>query len=334
VRRFSLAGAVAVAAALMIAPSGASAATFSNPAPITINDAGPGGSGATKADPYPSEISVSGTPGTVVSARATLTEVSHGWPSDIATLLVAPGGQKTNLMSGVCGQDIPVFGFTGQTFTFDDAATASLPSPSFSDPGPSCESGTYKPTVKGKPKFPAPAPPGDDPPPPGAETTAAMSALNGSPANGTWQLFVLDQASELEHCGVPCPFGGSGEIAGGWSIELQTTGTAAGAGAAAGAKCAGRAATITGTAGPDRIAGTAGRDVITGLGGADKISGLGGKDLVCGGAGRDKLKGGPGKDTLLGQAGKDTLKGGGANDICKGGKGNDSASKCEVERSI
>jgi Ca2+-binding RTX toxin-like protein len=317
-------GAVAVAAALMIAPSGASAATFSNPASITIlSVASFPPSGSRTADPYPSEISVSGTPGSVVSARATLTEVSHDWPSDIATLLVAPGGQVTNLMSGVCGDSTTPL--TGETFTFDDAASASLG-------GGPCESGTYKPTVNGKPKFPAPAPPGNDPPPPGAETTAAMSALNGGPANGTWQLFVLDQASLFDHC---CTFG-NGMIAGGWSLELQTD---AGAGAAAGAvvagaKCAGRAATKTGTAGPDQIAGTAGPDVIAALGGNDSVSGLGGKDVICGGAGRDKLKGGAGKDTLKGGPGKDTLKGGPGNDVCKGGKGNDSASACEVEKSI
>jgi Ca2+-binding RTX toxin-like protein len=328
VKRFSLVGAVAVAAALMIASSGASAATFSNPASITIPTGGPPDFGVAKADPYPSVISVSGIPGSVVSARATLNEVSHDFPSDIATLLVAPGGQDTNLMSGVCG-DYP-YSLTGQTFTFDDAASASVPSPSFPPPEPACESGTYKPTVHGKPKFPAPAPPGNDPPPPGAETTKAMSALNGSPANGTWQLFVIDQAS------LHCCAAGMGMIAGGWSLELQTTATAgAGAGAAASvAKCAGRAATKTGTAGPDQIVGTPGPDVIAALGGNDNVSGLAGKDVICGGKGKDKLRGGPGKDTLLGQAGKDKLKGGGAKDICKGGKGNDSAAKCEVEKSI
>jgi hemolysin type calcium-binding protein len=263
----------------------------------------------------------------VVSARATLIEISHDWPSDIATLLVAPGGQDTNLMSGVCGDGQP-FGYTltGETFTFDDAASASVPSPSF--PDPMCESGTYKPTVKGKPKFPAPAPPGNDPPPPGAETTAAMSALNGSPANGTWQLFVLDQVSSFEH-GAPS----SGMIAGGWSLELQTAATAGAGAAVSAAKCAG-AATKTGTAGPDQIVGTPGPDVIAALGGNDSVSGLGGKDVVCGGAGRDKLKGGPGKDTLKGGPGKDTLKGGPGNDVCKGGKGNDSGAGCEVEKSV
>jgi hypothetical protein len=329
VKRLSLVGAVAVAAALMIASSGASAATFSNPAPIAI-PATTSPDGAGKADPYPSEISVSGIPGTVVNARATLTDVSHNWPSDIETLLVAPGGRDTNLMSGVCGDNEPpdFSTISDETFTFDDAASASLG-------GGPCESGTYKPTVKGKPKFPAPAPPGDDSPPPGAETSAAMSALNGSPANGTWQLFVFDKAGSFDHCFL-CPpiFPGTGEIAGGWSLELQTDATAAAGAAVAGAKCAGRAATSTGTAGPDQIAGTLGPDVIAALGGNDSVSGLGGKDVVCGGAGRDKLKGGPGKDTLKGGPGKDTLKGGPGNDVCKGGKGNDSGAGCEVEKSV
>jgi Ca2+-binding RTX toxin-like protein len=75
-------------------------------------------------------------------------------------------------------------------------------------------------------------------------------------------------------------------------------------------RCAGRRATIGGTAGRDTLVGTPGADVIAGLQGKDKIKGLAGKDRICGGRGRDKLKGGPGKDTLKGGSGKDKLDGG------------------------
>jgi Ca2+-binding RTX toxin-like protein len=307
-RRFPLV-AVAAIVGLIAVPGGAGAATFSNPTPITIPDSG-------KATPYPSTIAVTGLPGTVTNARATLIGVSHTFPIDILTLLVAPNGQRTNLMSNVCGFDTTPL--TGQTFTFDDAASSFLPADD------QCVSGTYKPTVEEKPKFPAPAPPGDDGPPKGAETTAAMSALNGSAANGTWQLFVFDDAGSDE-----------GAIAGGWSLELLTD-------AASGA-CKGRTATIVGTNGPDEIVGTDDRDVIAALDGNDEVSGLEGNDVICGNAGRDELRGGKGKDKLFGQKGRDRLKGqkgkdrlrgGKGNDVCNGGRGDDSASKCEVEKSI
>jgi hypothetical protein len=76
-------------------------------------------------------------------------------------------------------------------------------------------------------------------------------------------------------------------------------GAGPGAGAAAGGRaprCAGKAATIVGTSGRDRLRGTRRADVIVGLGGNDAVTALGGNDLVCGGPGRDLLKGGPGKD--------------------------------------
>ena len=304
--RSRLIGSALCAGALAIlAPAGASAVTFSNPAPITIPDSGP-------ADPYPSTISVSGVPGSVTKVTATLVDLSHEFPQDIAVLLAAPSGQATPLMASVCGTSATP---DAVTFTFDDAAAEFLPVDD------QCASGTYKPTIEGKAKFPAPAPPGPGPHPTGAYSTAAMSMLNGGPANGDWKLYVVDQAAS-----------DVGEIAGGWSLDVVASGAATTT-TATGATCAGRAATITGTAGPDQITGTAGRDVIAALGGNDRASGLGGSDLICGGSGRDKLKGGPGKDTLLGQAGRDTLKGGGAKDVCKGGKGNDTG-KCEVEKSI
>jgi len=87
--------------------------------------------------------------------------------------------------------------------------------------------------------------------------------------------------------------------------------------------CAGKKATIVGTAGDDEIEGTSGNDVIVGLGGKDHISGGGGHDVICGGDGNDKLDGGSGKDLLLGEAGKDKLVGGGGADELDGGDADD-----------
>ena len=87
--------------------------------------------------------------------------------------------------------------------------------------------------------------------------------------------------------------------------------------------CAGKAITMTGSNGSDKLVGTPAADVIAGQGGNDVIKGLAGNDVLCGGAGKDRLLGGKGKDKLLGQAGKDTLKGGPGKDRLKGGPGKD-----------
>ena len=87
--------------------------------------------------------------------------------------------------------------------------------------------------------------------------------------------------------------------------------------------CAGRAATIIGTAGADVLRGTAHADVIVALGGNDVVRGAGGNDLVCGGTGRDRLYGGTGNDRLYGGVGQDRLYGGTGRDRLDGGAGRD-----------
>jgi Ca2+-binding RTX toxin-like protein len=280
------------------------AATFSNPTPIAVPAAGDKGPGS----PYPSTINVAGVPGAVVKARVTLISVSHPLAQHVQALLVAPGGQLTVLISG-CGDTSPI---SNQTFAFDDAApTALVPDSS----GP-CVGGTYRPTPMNFGEFEPPAPPGFH--------QGAMSFLNGSPANGTWQLFANDYVGGDPQVGF---------IAGGWSLEVFTNAKPENVTAATGT-CRGKRVTMTGTGGNDRLVGTDGADVILGLDGSDKISGLAGNDTICSGNGKDILKGGKGRDILLGQRGKDRLKGGGGRDICKGGKGADSARTCEIEKSI
>ena len=87
--------------------------------------------------------------------------------------------------------------------------------------------------------------------------------------------------------------------------------------------CAGRPATITGTAGDDLLQGTAGDDVIVALGGNDYIAAGPGDDLVCGGPGQDVISGEGGADTLLGAAGDDFLNGDDGPDHLSGGPGAD-----------
>jgi M6 family metalloprotease-like protein len=82
------------------------------------------------------------------------------------------------------------------------------------------------------------------------------------------------------------------------------------AAAAAGkTSCLGKAATIVGTSGADRLNGTRGPDVIVGLGGNDVIKGVAGNDRLCGGPGDDRLDGGAGKDQLDGGPGANLCKG-------------------------
>ena len=73
--------------------------------------------------------------------------------------------------------------------------------------------------------------------------------------------------------------------------------------------CAGREATIVGTARPDKLRGTNGDDVIAAKGGDDTVVGLRGDDLVCGGGGADVIRGKSGRDRLRGGRGKDELAG-------------------------
>jgi Ca2+-binding RTX toxin-like protein len=89
------------------------------------------------------------------------------------------------------------------------------------------------------------------------------------------------------------------------------------------ARCAGRAASIVGSARGDRIVGTRARDVILGGSGNDRIRARSGGDLVCAGPGNDRVLGGGGNDRLFGQAGNDVLFGGSGRDVLRGDRGND-----------
>ena len=92
-------------------------------------------------------------------------------------------------------------------------------------------------------------------------------------------------------------------------------------------RCAGKRATIVGTARRDRLRGTRRADVIVARAGNDVIRGLGGNDRVCAGAGNDLVIGGSGRDTLRGEAGRDRLLGGPGRDRLIGGPGRDGVTK-------
>jgi subtilisin-like proprotein convertase family protein len=162
--------------------------TFSNTAPITIND----GSAAT---PYPAAINVTGLPTTGASVTAvSINGINHTWSDDIDIVLQSPTGQNVILMSDVGG----AAGLTGVNYTFSDAAAGTM---SLTAGNPS---GTYKPTD---------GPPADNWPAPGpgafAGPNPTLATFTGN-FNGTWKLFIVDDT-----------FGDQGNITGGYSISFK-----------------------------------------------------------------------------------------------------------------
>jgi photosystem II stability/assembly factor-like uncharacterized protein/subtilisin-like proprotein convertase family protein len=181
----------------------ASAVQFCNTTPISITGILSSG----KANPYPSNIEVSGLSGVVSSVSVTINNVQHAWGRDIDILLVSPDGRKFLMMSDVGqgnGLDNPA------TLTFTDSAAA-LVTNQFGQ----IASGSYKPTNHNDglntDNFDAPAPgaPYPNPAPTGSATFA--SVFNGANPNGTWSLYVMDDASS-----------NSGAISGGWCLDITT----------------------------------------------------------------------------------------------------------------
>jgi subtilisin-like proprotein convertase family protein len=190
-----------IAALWAFISSFASPVSFSNTNFITIVDSE---NFPTVAAPYPSSITVSGLDGLVLSkVTVTLQGLSHQFPSDVSVLLIGPRGQAAIVMSEVGGQR--QFSVTNITLTLDDEAPNSLPV--FTQ----LSSGTFRPTegylALGYPNlpydFPAPAPHGN------SNAPALLSVFKNTDPNGTWNLFVVDDAS-----------GNSGSISQGWVLNL------------------------------------------------------------------------------------------------------------------
>jgi subtilisin-like proprotein convertase family protein len=160
--------------------------TFSSAGSITIND-------NQEADPYPSTLAVSGLKKSKVrDVNVTLRDFTHDFPANVDIVLRAPNGASTILMSDVgAGTDVQ-----NLTIKLDDQSGNTLPSTTV------FESGTFKPTNLGN--TPDLFPTLGSPP-----TGALLADLNGGNPNGQWSLFVVDDQ------GVD-----TGEIAGGWELEL------------------------------------------------------------------------------------------------------------------
>lgn len=168
-------------------------AQFANPEPITLANS----PGVGKGNPYPSTIVVDRVRGTVQRVTVTLAQLNHAYPSDLDILLVGPQGQQVVLMSDAGGGER----LTNVRLTLDDAASEGLPF----NPATAIVSGSYKPTNhQGSDAFPdAPA---------GTISATLSAAFQGTNPNGTWSLYVIDDAA-------PDGF----TLTGGWILNIFTT---------------------------------------------------------------------------------------------------------------
>ncbi len=179
---------------------------FTDPASIRVP--GTGDSGI--ADTYPATIEADGLQGTVTKVTVRLNGVHHGFASDIHAQLVGPQGQSAVLMAnptdrlgdvGLARPDV----FDGEVLTFSDGAPAPPRRPS---------SGVFAPFNPGfLLAFVPPAPPNVPAPP------ASLAVFNGTNPNGTWKLFLVDDDDHIELTRAT-----TGVIAGGWSLDIETTG--------------------------------------------------------------------------------------------------------------
>jgi uncharacterized repeat protein (TIGR01451 family) len=199
-------GTQSIMVAVPVGEAAVGTTSFSNSTLVNIPNGQPGTTSGV-ASPYPSNITVSGITQPVLGVRVTLNGLAHTWPSDIDMLLVGPTGQKLIFFSDA---------FNSQTLNpvssvveFRDDAAALAPSGAGSIPA----TASYLPTNHGANDAfaaPAPAAPYLNAAPGGAATFA--SAFGGLDANGTWSLYIVDDAG-----------GDVGTLASGWTLTVLTS---------------------------------------------------------------------------------------------------------------
>lgn len=165
--------------------------TFSTVAPISIPPVGTSGA----ASPYPAVVTSSELrKGKIRDVNVFLNNFTHTLPADVDILLVSTRVPSRNavIMSDV-GGNMPV---TDVSLILDDEALEALP-----QNGP-LVSGTFQPADDGgADTFPTPAP--------APFGGSSLSIFDGQPANGAWQLFIVDD-SDLS----------VGFLEGGWALQI------------------------------------------------------------------------------------------------------------------
>lgn len=174
---------------------------YTNATAMTITDCpNPCPASGQAASLYPSPIVVAGEVGVVQRVSITINGFSHAFPADVDFLLVSPSGRRSVVMSDF-GAGSP--GVSGINLTLDDYAAMPVPSTVTGNTGVPFVTGSYRPANSGTTDlFPAPAP--------AAPYTYTLSAFNGDTPNGTWNLYIVDDAN-LD----------GGSISGGWTISFD-----------------------------------------------------------------------------------------------------------------
>ena len=152
--------------------------------------------------PEPSTISVTGVPGTVTKATVTLLAGRLSVPDDDDIVITGPNGQSVMLMGDTCGTD----SMASVNITFDDAAQTFVPD---NGPCPQLTELSFKPS-----NYVGNAPEPDDLSADGGPAGPFLNALSflaGSPANGEWKLWALDDNAA----------NGAGFSLNGWSLALD-----------------------------------------------------------------------------------------------------------------
>lgn len=175
--------------------------SYSNTTSITITDCpNPCPASGQAASLYPSPITVAGEVGVIQRVSVTLNGLSHAFPADMDMLLVSPSGRKAVILSDF-GAGSP--GISNLNVTLDDYAATPVPSTVTGNTGVPFITGTYRPANSGTTDlFPATAP--------ASPYTYTLSAFNGDDPNGTWNLYIIDDAN-LD----------SGSMSGGWTITFD-----------------------------------------------------------------------------------------------------------------
>src|SRR5437867_3849426 len=197
-------------ASLIMTMSALGQLSITQPAGITLSsDAGASTSNPQPASPYPSAIGpLKDVLGEIEKVTVTLTGLTHNYPVGLNVVLVSPAGKQVLLMSHAGGAG----SLNGVNLTFDDSASSFLPPAS---PNSQIVSGTYKPT--GNTSAYAPSITSIPSPPSGTTLTGSigtsLGAYQDDDPNGTWKLFVFDDAA-LD----------SGSLVS-WTLNLFTTPT-------------------------------------------------------------------------------------------------------------
>jgi hypothetical protein len=160
---------------------------------ITINDNGP-------ASPYGSSINVSGLSGTVIDVNLILRNFTHDEPDQVAVMLAHQG--RASVLMREAGGSVAL---QNANIVLDNDATDPLP-----DASTIISNSPYQPFdySVGDVPFGGAAPNNGDTGP--AADRAYLDFFNGVTANGTWTVWVRDDAAPI-----------SGSM-GGWQLEIVT----------------------------------------------------------------------------------------------------------------